>query len=243
MQITLGKHIRARIVKPIGSIDEKTGYKYPLNFAEINDGESKNAFIMGIDHPVENFDGRIIGAIVPKKKHAKKIWIIAPKSTRYINIDILNYLDIENDFPNYKLECLYESSAGAVIYREILGEVRFLLIKNKRSANWGFPKGHVERGETNEDAAKREILEETGVHVNLHDGFEVQSKYTINRKIQKNVSIFVGTTNDTNTLIQQEEIADYIWLSYEKALARLNFENDKEILIKAHKFLTDNEYI
>ncbi|MFR2841802.1 MAG: NUDIX domain-containing protein [Acutalibacteraceae bacterium] len=36
-----------------------------------------------------------------------------------------------------------------------------MLIKNKRSAHWGFPKGHMEKGETREETAKREIGEET----------------------------------------------------------------------------------
>ncbi len=76
-----------------------------------------------------------------------------PKSTRFIVNDILEYLDPERDFPGYRLECLYESSCGAVIFHDIKGEVRYLLIKNKRSAHWGFPKGHIERGETKEQTA------------------------------------------------------------------------------------------
>ena len=99
------------------------------------------AFIVGIDHPVRNFDGRVIALLEPKIKSEKKIWILAPKSTRYINLDIMKYLDIEKDFPNHNLVCLYESSSGAVVYREINDETRFLLIKNKRSANWGSMMG------------------------------------------------------------------------------------------------------
>lgn len=68
-----------------------------------------------------------------------------------------NIWDPERDFPGYRLECLYESSCGAVIFHDIKGEVRYLLIKNKRSAHWGFPKGHIERGETKEQTAIREV--------------------------------------------------------------------------------------
>ena len=85
--------------------------------------------------------------------------------------------DVENDFPQYNLICYYESSAGAVVYRSIKGKLRYLLIKNKRSSNWGFPKGHLEMGETKYDAAKREVLEETGLHVSNADGGFVFKEY------------------------------------------------------------------
>ena len=130
-----------------------------------------------------------------------------------------------------------------MVYRDIKGEVRYLLIKNKRSAHWGFPKGHIEPGETKQQTAVREVLEETGIHVKLINGFESVSKYKIQNKIEKVVSIFVGTTNDTSTCIQPEEIEDYIWLTYDRALSILKFENDKAIITEANHFLNENNYI
>ena len=49
--------------------------------------------------------------------------------------------------------------------------------------------------------------------------------------------IFVASTTDTQTKIQQEEIEDYIWLNYTKAIKTLKFENDRSILERAHEFL------
>lgn len=238
----LGKYVRIKVVKPIGSTDENTGYTYPLNFGTVYEKENQYAFIMGIHHPVHNFDGRVIAILHGKKKH-KDIWIVAPKSTRFIINDIKEYLDLDNTLKNYKIECLYESSCGAVIFRDIKGEIRYLLIKNKRSSHWGFPKGHIEPGENKYETAKREVLEETGINFKLINGFESISKYKIQNKIEKQVSIFVGTTNDTSTCIQQEEIEDYIWLTYDRALSLLKFENDKKIIISAHEFLNKNNYI
>lgn len=237
----LGKYVRVKVVKPIGSTDE-AGYTYPLNYGTVYSNEKQTAFIMGIHHPVRNFDGRVI-AILSDRKAKKFIWIVAPKSTRFIINDIKEYINLEKDFPTYRLECLYETSCGAVVFRDIRGEVRYLLIKNKRSAHWGFPKGHVEEGETKEQTACREVLEETGIHVSLINGFESVSRYKIRDKIEKTVSIFVGTTKDTSTVIQQEEIEDYIWLTYDRAMSLLKFENDKKILSSAHDFLNDNNYI
>ncbi|MCH5321426.1 MAG: NUDIX domain-containing protein [Eubacterium sp.] len=239
----LGRCVRAKVVKPIGFTDE-TGFTYPLNFALIYDTPKEEyALILGIDHAVSNFDGRIVAVLEPQDNSKNKIWILASKSTRYINIDIIEMIDIEENFPEYKLICLYETSCGAVIYRDIHGDTRFLLIKNKRSAHWGFPKGHVEKGETKYDAARREVLEETGLHLKIHLGFEGLSKYRIKNSVDKVVSIFVGTTEDTITRIQEEEIDNYVWLPYQRALNRLKFENDRKILKQARKFLVQNNYI
>ena len=135
----------------------------------------------------------------------------------------------------------YERSCGAVVFRDIGGEKRFLLIKNKRSAHWGFPKGHVEKGETDEQTACREVLEETGIHISIFPDFKSKSEYTIQGKINKTVLIFLATTKDTQTVIQQSEIEDYIWLGYDAALETLNYENDKSILKKAKNYMDEHQ--
>ncbi|HBA93940.1 MAG TPA: hypothetical protein DCZ02_04920 [Ruminococcaceae bacterium] len=237
----LGKNVRVKIEHPISSTDE-AGYTYPLNFGTVYNEKHQEAFVMGIHHPVKNFDGRVI-AVLSDRKNAHYIWIVAPKSTRFIINDIKEYIDVEKDYPDYRLDCLYENSCGAVVFRDIRGEVRYLLIKNKRSAHWGFPKGHIEPGETKEETALREVLEETGLHINLIPGFSCVSRYKIRDKIDKMVTIFTGTTSDTSTVIQREEIEDYIWLTFDKAINLLKFENDRHILESAYEFLDTNNII
>ncbi len=235
----LGKYVRVNVTKPYNSQDSETGLIYELNYGRIENlqnGGTQYAYIMGIDHPVRNFDGRVVAII--HRKNGEKIWVAAPKSTRFIINDIRRAIAFaEGDESKYTLECLYESSCGAVVFRNIGGEIRFLLIKNKRSTNWGFPKGHIENGESKEDTARREVLEETGIRIKILPGFVSTSEYTIQGKVEKSVSIFVASTTDTQTKIQQEEIEDYIWLNYSKAIKKLKFENDRSILEKAHEFL------
>ena len=101
----------------------------------------------------------------------------------------------------------------------------------------------MESGETHEETAKREVLEETGLHINIIPGFVSKSQYSIQNRIQKTVNLYVATTNDTKTKIQVEEIEDYVWLTYDNALKNLKFENDKTILTNAHEFLLNNKYI
>lgn len=240
----LGKMVRVKVTKPCNYFDDKTKVRYIVNFgiADIS-GEKKNyvlgAYILGVNHPVRVFEGKII-AVLRRKANGKMFVVVAPKNMRRIDYEIRDVLEFAEPRESYTLECLYEHSCGAVVFRKINDEYRFLLIKNKRSNNWGFPKGHMEKGETREQTAIREVLEETGVHIKIYDDFSYESQYKIGSKIEKRVDVFLASTNDTQTIIQQEEIEDYIWLKYPEALSTLRFDNDKEILTAAGEYMTQH---
>ncbi len=239
----LGKNVRVRITKPFNSFDSKTNTRYRLNFGIAEIKSEKRSFIysacvMGINHPVNIFEGRIIAVIRHQDKRPNYV-IAAPKKSRYINFEIEDAIRFLEKNRQFSLECLYESSCGAVVFRNTEREREYLLIKNKRSNHWGFPKGHIERGETETATAKREVLEETGLHINIIEGFKLASEYKIAGKVEKRVSIFLASTHDSQTKIQPEEIDDYTWLGYTAALDILKFDNDKTILQSAESFLKD----
>ena len=87
------------------------------------------------------------------------------------------------------------------------------------------------------------MLEETGIHIQILPQFASKSEYTIQGRVEKSVTIFLAKTKDTQTTIQHEEIEDYIWLSYEKALETLRFINDRNILQSAHDYLVNQNII
>lgn len=238
----LGKYVRVKIVNPIGT-KGKNGFVFPLNYGKVENAKGQQmAYVMGIHHPVCNFDGRII-AFLNKKRSGECVWIVAPKSTRFIINDIREYIDTDGDFKDWNLDCLYESSCGAVVFKQSNNETRFLLIKNKRSAHWGFSKGHIEIGETNQETAIREVLEETGLEIQILDNFQSVSDYKIQGRIEKNVTIFIAKALTSNIKIQEEEIDDYIWQTFEKAYSVLRFENDRNILKDAWDYLEKNKYV
>ena len=74
-----------------------------------------------------------------------------------------------------KITMIYERSCGAVVFTRINGEVRYLIIKSLTGI-YGFPKGHMENGESEEQTAHREVLEETGYLVEPIEEFLVLNK-------------------------------------------------------------------
>ena len=242
----LGKLIRIAVTEAVGT-PLPDGGVYKLNhgtpIGKFRPTTSiSGVLILGIDNPVKHFDGRVIAIIKFKDNGEQKI-VAAPKSKRLIDWEIKKLISFYTQNRPFVLECYYERSCGAVVYRNIGGTIRYLLIKNRRSSNWSFPKGHVEDGETFEETAKREVYEEAGIRIKIFPGFTSKSQYTIQNRIQKTVLIYAATTDDEQTRIQPEEIEDYIWLPFESAYNCLKFDNDKSILKDTRDFLIENNYI
>lgn len=243
----LGTYVRVRVTNPIHSLNRQFGFTYQLNFGVIEgkkryDSNAYGAYIIGVNHPVRTFDGRVV-AVLRRNDNSTPVYIVSPKNIKFICHQIEDAVAFAEKGRDYKLECLYERSCGAVVYRMINGELRFLLIKNRRSTHWGFPKGHIERGETSEQTACREVLEETGIHIKIIPQFALKSEYTIQGKVEKSVIIYLASTTDTQTIIQKEEIEDYIWLNYDKAMDTLRFINDRNILQQANNFIAEQNLV
>ncbi len=240
----LGKFVKVHVTAPMYSYNKRFGFKYQLNYGIVENVKTARntvqcAYIMGISHPVRNFDGRVI-AIVRRNGGKGIVWVVAPKSTRFIIHEIKDAIDFAEGKNGYHIECFYESSCGAVVFRDDGRERRFLLIRNKRSAHWGFPKGHMERGESKEQTAMREVREETGIDIELLPDFSRSSEYTIQGRIEKNVVIFLGKAQQTTITRQEEEIDECGWFAFGDAMDTLNYDNDKRILTQAHEYFTQH---
>lgn len=240
----LGKFVKVRVTSPMHSYNNRFGFKYKLNYGIMEGFKTRKntvqfAYIMGINHPVRNFDGRVI-AVIRRYGGKGVVWVVAPKSTRYIVNDIREAVDFAEGRIGYNIECFYESSCGAVVFRKENGNIKFLLIRNRRSAHWGFPKGHIEPGETKEETAIREVLEETGLNVRILPDFVKHSEYTIQGKIEKSVSIFLAETDQIDYSLQEEEIEECGWFSFDESIKILNYENDKIILNEAKDYMSKN---
>ena len=127
-----------------------------------------------------------------------------------------------------------EKSCGAVVFRNKNDNIQVLLIRHLNGGHWAFPKGHVEKGETEEQTALREILEETGLAVELDNRYRQVVSYSPKKDVVKNVVYFVATaSSDAATVAQEEEISQIVWVDMHKAADYVSFDNDKKVLLGA----------
>jgi 8-oxo-dGTP pyrophosphatase MutT (NUDIX family) len=103
--------------------------------------------------------------------------------------------------------------------------------------HYSFPKGHVESGESEEQTAHREIKEETDLDVSLDTAFRQSVVYSPYVGCEKEVVYFVACAKSRETVCQQTEIRRALWLSYDDAIERVTFDNDKRILNEANEYL------
>jgi 8-oxo-dGTP pyrophosphatase MutT (NUDIX family) len=141
-----------------------------------------------------------------------------------------------------------EISCGAIIYRVENDEPVFIIIHSKRNKEWGFPKGHIEKGETELEAAKREIIEETGIeNLKFNDNFRSESSYNIcigqsapEMRI-KHCVLFLAETHDETYTFDREEIDEIKCLAFEEALKLLKYDNQKEALNSAYNKIKNKQ--
>lgn len=131
-----------------------------------------------------------------------------------------------------------EKSCWGVIFKWIDNHLLYLIIQENSWLHWAFPKGHVEPWETEQETALREIYEETGLQVNIVDGFRDTISYIDHTKnIEKTVVLFIYEWVSWNVTYILPELENYAWLPFEEALQRLTHDNSKELLKKVNLFL------
>ena len=94
-------------------------------------------------------------------------FIAAPCGQIFYEPEIKELLKEVRNVRYHKLTCLYEKSCGAIVFHRFKDGIKVLLVKNRNGKYWSFPKGHVEKGESEHQTAAREIKEETGLEVRL----------------------------------------------------------------------------
>ena len=108
---------------------------------------------------------------------------------------------------------------ASVIVENELGQV--LLQRRADNHCWGYAGGSVELDEVVEDAARRELLEETGLHARLIAGKKAISEYDIPPYTRKQVVLFLGKV-EGNVTPQEAEVQNYQWVKAEKLEAYLH---------------------
>lgn len=128
-----------------------------------------------------------------------------------------------------------EHSCGAVIFTLQDNQPKYLLVTN-RHGQYGFPKGHMEAGETELDTATREIREEVGLTVRFTGDLLGEEIYEVKKKpgVTKLVTYFLAEAASTAIVRQQEELTSAAFYAYEDALPLFDRAERVTLLKKAH---------
>jgi 8-oxo-dGTP pyrophosphatase MutT (NUDIX family) len=134
---------------------------------------------------------------------------------------------------------------GIILYFNFPRSRKYLLVK-QHQGHWGFPKGHIEKGERFIDTAVRELKEETGIKKIklLRKKIMFRDNYSFNNanaKIVKIVDYFIAESLVNKVKIDNYEILNFKWLTYDKAFSKITFKESKKILKQANKYISEYE--
>ena len=120
-------------------------------------------------------------------------------------------------------------AAGGVVVREQDGESVVLVVHRPRYDDWSLPKGKLEPGESHEDAALREVEEETGWRCEL--GAELPSvRYSDRKGRDKRVRYWCMTAVDRGKWTPNDEVDEMSWIPVSRAATLLSYDADRRLV-------------
>lgn len=209
-------------------------------------GERMRAYVVGLHKsPGPRFTGRVIALVygcgtegsLPRRPDAI---VLAPTSLKLHQAEIAERIFSAEESARYRIEPLYHKSCGAIVYRRREAGLEFLILNEQNSEKWGFPKGHMERGESERETAAREIFEEAGFRPELQQEFREEIHYRISAAGEKSVIYFLSEY-DGPIRVRPNEIADYAWITTDSARQYLHRSNLIRVIEKARDTVLEAE--
>jgi 8-oxo-dGTP pyrophosphatase MutT (NUDIX family) len=135
-----------------------------------------------------------------------------------------------------------DESFGVIPLVQQSGQWEVFLVLHKHAKYWGFPKGHAEAGETAQQAACRELKEETNLEIVRYlapEPLTEQYRFTHGQRyIVKKVFYFVAEVKGSVRL-QEKEIEDGLWVRLSEAMNKVTHPEGKSIIALVQKLLND----
>ena len=187
--------------------------------------------------PDGSFSGTAVGVLIDRSTGGICVVLAEDINRTWYQYEIAEAIEYFSGDSDYKIYCLREKSCGAVVFTDNGGTRKYLVIR-MNLGHCGLPKGHIEKYESEEQTAKREVREETGVEITLVEGFRMAVEYSLTTKTKKESVYFLGRFCGDSVKIQEAEVSSYRLCPYEDARRLITYENDRAILDAAEKLLS-----
>src|SRR6185369_4385313 len=137
--------------------------------------------------------------------------------------------------PGGKRKVRNEHSSGGAVIALRDGQPHVALIATRGRTRWGLPKGAVAQGETSEQAALREVLEETGLEAEIVKPLDTIEYYfrAGDTLIRKRVDFYLMQYVGGKLTPQLTEVDDVEWVELSESIQRASFESEKKLLSAA----------
>jgi ADP-ribose pyrophosphatase YjhB (NUDIX family) len=133
-------------------------------------------------------------------------------------------------------EAREKTSAGGVVVRQ-QGDLEVCLIQPSGRSVWGLPKGGLEKGETLQQAALREVSEETGIHAEIVSDLGAIDYSFFSRgqsgRVHKTVHYFLMRATGGDTARHDHEVSEARWATFSEALELMTYPNERDVVRRA----------
>lgn len=136
-------------------------------------------------------------------------------------------------------------SAGGVVFRQSGDVLEVVIVHMVPEMRWQLPKGIIDDGETTEEAALREVREESGIAAELIAPIEtIEYWFTADRdgerrRFHKFVHFFLMRYVSGDTADHDDEVDEARWMTVDDALATLAFKSERDVVSKAAGMIRD----
>ena len=148
-----------------------------------------------------------------------------------------------NDVTSRPRRSIEQVSAGGVVLRGSGDDAEIVIIKTVPEDRWQLPKGIIDDGETTEQAALREVREESGIDAEMVGPIDTIEYWFVaaysgeRRKYHKFVHFFLMRFTGGDVSRHDHEVSEARWVTFDDALQMLAFSNERDVVTKARDLI------
>lgn len=168
------------------------GFPVPVGSAVDLNGCRHAVYVLGFGAALPPELSGMVVAVIRHTNQLDASWVVTPPGLRLHQGQIMEQLAPQERFAHGRIHTLYEQSCGTIPFRMTPEGIEYLLLLQRGSHTWSFPKGHMEPFETEAQTAARELWEETRQACRPLEGFRETLSYSLGHRRSKTIVLFLG---------------------------------------------------